>query len=194
MLKVDVFPVGGVKDAMSPAGKPDKDNPTFPEKPFGGTTVIEVSASVHWLTVRLDGDRFNVKLGGGTLFGVGSDTRAAGGTKTDEHDERSNRKPAIDAMNESLQRARVGEATLIDFSSKQSDINSRVFPPNLDLQELNSEITKGPMSARKYCYPWMVLMSYVVLVTLGSQPFSGASRCSRIRFSRRSSKPEWIIL
>jgi hypothetical protein len=100
MLNSDVPSVDGASDAMSPAGKPDTDKLTFPEKPFGGTIAIEVSPPVHWSTLRLEGDALRLK----PAFG----SRDARGPDTEEHDDMSK---TNETMHESLQRAGVGKAT-----------------------------------------------------------------------------------
>jgi hypothetical protein len=46
----------GLKDAVTPLGKPDADKLTLPLKPPCGVTVMVLMALVHWTTLRLLGE------------------------------------------------------------------------------------------------------------------------------------------
>ncbi len=60
--------MGGVKDAVSPAGRPLMDRATLPLKPFTGDTVIESLPLDPAGTVRLAACTESVKLGAGTVI------------------------------------------------------------------------------------------------------------------------------
>jgi hypothetical protein len=55
----------GLKDAVTPLGKPDADKLTLPLKPFCGVTVIVLVPAVPCVIVKLLGDAERVKFGGG---------------------------------------------------------------------------------------------------------------------------------
>ena len=58
----------GLKDAVTPLGKPDADKLTLPLKPFCGVTVIMLVPLAAWKTLTLLGDADSVKVP--TLFTV----------------------------------------------------------------------------------------------------------------------------
>jgi hypothetical protein len=60
----------GLKDAVTPLGKPFADKLTLPLNPFCGPTVIVLVPLAPWVTVTLLGDAESVKLAGGTAFTV----------------------------------------------------------------------------------------------------------------------------
>src|SRR5260370_10373337 len=49
--------------ALTPAGKPDADKLTLPEKPFQGVTAIVLLPLLPWVTLRLAGDADSKKSG-----------------------------------------------------------------------------------------------------------------------------------
>jgi len=55
----------GLKDAVTPLGKPDADRLTLPLKPFCGVTVMVVEPETPWTKVKLVGEAERVKLGCG---------------------------------------------------------------------------------------------------------------------------------
>src|SRR5215471_2955953 len=59
----------GLKDAVTPLGRPDVDKLTLPLKPFCGVTVIVLVPLVPWVMLRPLGDAERVKLGLGPDVG-----------------------------------------------------------------------------------------------------------------------------
>ena len=56
-VNVLVFVVlAGLKDAVTPLGRPDADKLTLPLKPFCGLTVIVLAPLAPWVIVKLDGE------------------------------------------------------------------------------------------------------------------------------------------
>jgi hypothetical protein len=53
----------GLKDAVTPLGRPDTDKLTFPVKPFSGVTVIVEAPLAPCVTVKLLGEAESEKLG-----------------------------------------------------------------------------------------------------------------------------------
>ena len=53
----------GLKDAVTPLGKPDADKLTLPLKLFRGATVIVLEPLDPWTTIRLPGDAERLKSG-----------------------------------------------------------------------------------------------------------------------------------
>jgi hypothetical protein len=62
--------LGGLKDAVTPLGRPEADRPTLPLKPFCGVTVIVLEPLVPWVTVTLDGAAERLKFGWAVAFTV----------------------------------------------------------------------------------------------------------------------------
>jgi hypothetical protein len=56
--------LAGLKDAVTPEGRPDADRLTFPLKPFSGVTVIMLVPTAPCDTVKVFGDADRLKLGG----------------------------------------------------------------------------------------------------------------------------------
>ena len=54
----------GLKDAVTPLGKPDADKLTLPLKPFRGATVMVLEPLNPWATVRVFGDAERLKFAG----------------------------------------------------------------------------------------------------------------------------------
>jgi hypothetical protein len=70
-VKVLVAVVGfGLKDAVTPLGKPDADKLTLPLKPFCGVTVIVLAPLAPWVIVTLLGDAEIAKFTTGAGFTV----------------------------------------------------------------------------------------------------------------------------
>jgi hypothetical protein len=70
-VKVLVAVAGfGLKDAVTPLGKPEADKLTLPLKPFCGVTVIVLVPLVPCVMVKLPGEAESVKFGVGTGFTV----------------------------------------------------------------------------------------------------------------------------
>jgi len=70
-VKVLVAVAGfGLKDAVTPLGKPEADKLTLPLKPFCGETVIVLVPLVPCVMVKLPGEAESVKFGVGTGFTV----------------------------------------------------------------------------------------------------------------------------
>ena len=67
-LVVDVLL--GLKDAVTPAGRPDTDKLTLPVKPFSGVTVTVLVPLAPWIIVTLLGEAESEKFGpkAGQLF------------------------------------------------------------------------------------------------------------------------------
>jgi hypothetical protein len=60
----------GLKDGLTPLGRPVADKLTLPLKPFCGVTVIALVPLAPWAIVKLLGDAESVKFGTGTAFTV----------------------------------------------------------------------------------------------------------------------------
>jgi hypothetical protein len=60
----------GLKEAVTPLGKPDADKPTLPLKPFCGATAMVLVPLAPWAIAKLLGDAESVKLGTGSGFTV----------------------------------------------------------------------------------------------------------------------------
>jgi hypothetical protein len=60
----------GLKDGVTPLGRPVADKLTLPLKPFCGVTVIVLVPLAPWAIVKLLGDAESVKFGTGTAFTV----------------------------------------------------------------------------------------------------------------------------
>ena len=70
-VKVLVAVAGlGLKEALTPLGKPDADKLTLPLKPFWGVSEIVLEPLAPCVTVKLLGEAESVKLGAGTEFTV----------------------------------------------------------------------------------------------------------------------------
>ena len=54
----------GLKEAVTPLGKPDADRLTLPVNPLSGATVIVLEPLDPWATVRLFGEAERLKFGG----------------------------------------------------------------------------------------------------------------------------------
>lgn len=57
--------LAGLKDAVTPFGRPDADNATLPLKPLSELTVMELDPLDPWVMVRLLGEAESEKFGGG---------------------------------------------------------------------------------------------------------------------------------
>jgi hypothetical protein len=68
---LDVVALAGLKDAVTPLGRPDADNATLPVKPFCGATVmVVVPAAAPCVTVTLEGAAERVKFCTAAAFTV----------------------------------------------------------------------------------------------------------------------------
>jgi hypothetical protein len=60
----------GLKEAVTPLGRPEADKVTLPLKPFCGVTVMVLAPLAPWVSAKLLGDAESVKLGTGSGFTV----------------------------------------------------------------------------------------------------------------------------
>jgi hypothetical protein len=60
----------GLKEAVTPLGRPEADKLTLPLKPFCGVTVMVLVPLAPWVSAKLLGDAESVKLGTGSGFTV----------------------------------------------------------------------------------------------------------------------------